>query len=227
MNLARGGGSKLDTALSQEHNELLDEIIVKRRSVRAFISEIPPKRLIEQVMLAGLQAPYAGLAVKEDLPYRLFRVICQGSNMLKVMGFIQEQARVNIEQFKTEMSRNAHLQESGQAFMGRLENLAENGIPGLKNAPYFIVVAERRGIPPVEFESLAHCLENMWLKATALGLGFQVLSATKMLTDCRPFFEMTGLQYGEFAVNGCVVGYPQQLPPEKRLFPLDEITAWI
>lgn len=217
----------MDTALSKEHNELLDEIIARRRSVRVFKSEIPPKELIGQLILAGLQAPYAGLALKEDLPYRLFRVICQGANMTKVLGLIQEQAGVNLEQFKTEMSKNAYLREKGRAFMARVENMVEDGIPSLRNAPYFIVVAERRGIPPVEFESLAHCLENMWLKATALGLGFQLLSATKMLTESRLFFEMLGLQYGEYAVNGCVVGYPQLLPAEKRLFPLDEVTVWL
>ncbi|MGD0953085.1 MAG: hypothetical protein ABR985_11955 [Methanotrichaceae archaeon] len=35
-----------------------------------------------------------------------------------------------------------------------------------------MVVAERKSFPPVEQQSLAHCLQNMWLKATALGLGF-------------------------------------------------------
>jgi len=47
--------------------------------------------------------------------------------------------------------------------------------------PYYIVVAERSGIPPAEQQSLAHCLENMWLKATALGLGFQLVSVTAQM----------------------------------------------
>jgi nitroreductase len=108
-----------------------------------------------------------------------------------------------------------------------MESVAEYGIPSLKDAPYLIVVAERRGVPPVEFESLAHCLENMWLKATALGLGFQLLSITKMLSQNRQFFEMVDLEFGAFLLNGCVIGYPQQPPAEKRLFPINEVTKWL
>ena len=48
--------------------------------------------------------------------------------------------------------------------MKRLEMIANKGIPGLRTAPYFIVVAEIRGIPPAELQSLAHVVENMWLK---------------------------------------------------------------
>ncbi len=47
---------------------------------------------------------------------------------------------------------------------------------GIGSAPYFIVGAEKKGFPAVEQQFLAHCLENMWLKATALGLGFQLVS---------------------------------------------------
>ncbi len=87
----------LDTALSRERNSVLDEVIAARRSVRAFTSEIPPRELIGQLLLAGLQAPYAALAVKEDVPYRFFRVICQGPGMIKAAGLIQEQAKANLE----------------------------------------------------------------------------------------------------------------------------------
>ncbi len=50
--------------------------------------------------------------------------------------------------------------------------IGDKGIPGVSTAPYFIIIAELRGIPPAEQESLAHVLENMWLKTTALNLGF-------------------------------------------------------
>lgn len=217
----------MDTLLLQDRNNAVDEVIAKRRSVRVFTSEIPPKELIEHILLAGLKAPYAALAVKEDIPYRFFRVICQGPGMIKAAGLIQEQARANLELLKSDMAKNAYLREHGGGFVARVEHLAEHGLPSLRDAPYFIVVAERKGIPPVEFESLAHCLQNMWLKATALGLGFQLLSVTKMLTESREFFDMIGLQLAAFAVNGCVIGYAQQPPAEKRLFALDQVTAWL
>ena len=56
-------------------------------------------------------------------------------------------------------------------------------VPDVGTAPEFIVVAEKKGFSAVEQQSLAHCLENMWLKATALNPGFQFVSSTaKWLT---------------------------------------------
>lgn len=217
----------MDRTFGHEENKLLDEVIARRRSIRAFKPEAPPDEWIEQVILAGLQAPYAGLAAKENVPYRVFRVIRQGSNMIRAQELIKEQAKTNLEQFKAEMVNNTYLQENGKAFATRIEGIMEHGIPSLKDAPFFVVVGERKGIPSVEFESLAHCLENMWLKATALGLGFQLLSVTKMLSENRQFFELVNLEFGQFLLNGCAIGYPQHLPAEKRLFPVNEVVKWL
>ena len=213
--------------MSKEENRVLDDVISRRRSIRAFRPEAPPEEWINQIVLAGLSAPYAGLAAKENLPYRFFRVIRQGPSMERAQELIKEQAKVSLEQLKAEMAKNAYLRENGGAFVKRVEGIAEAGIPSLKEAPFFIVVAERRGIPPVEFESLAHCLENMWLKATALDLGFQLLSVTKMLSENRPFFELLGLEFGRFLLNGCAIGYAKHSPTERRLFPVNEVVNWL
>jgi len=213
--------------VNEEENRVLDDVIARRRSMRAFKQEAPPEEWINQIILAGLSAPYAGLAAKENVPYRLFRVIRQTACMARAQELIKEQAKVSLEQLKAEMAKNAYLRENGGAFAKRVEGIAEAGIPSLKEAPFFIVVAEARGIPPVEFESLAHCLENMWLKATALGLGFQLLSVTKMLSENRPFFELLDLEFGRFLLNGCVIGYAKHPPMERRLFPVNEVTEWL
>ncbi len=52
----------MSPAMNQQENRLIDEIISRRRSIRAFKTEAPPDEWIEQIVLAGLQAPYAGLA---------------------------------------------------------------------------------------------------------------------------------------------------------------------
>jgi nitroreductase len=210
-----------------EENRVLDGVIAGRRSVRAFKPEAPPDVLIEQIVAAGLAAPYAGLASKEDLPYRLFRIVRQGPSMARARELIREQAKASLEQFKAEMEKNAYLRENGAAFAKRVEGMAASGVPSLESAPFFVVVAERRGVPPVEFESLAHCLENMWLKATALGLGFQLLSMTKMMSENRRFFELLDLEFGKFLINGCVIGYAKHAPGEKRLFPLADVMKWV
>ncbi len=213
--------------MNQEENRLLDDVIARRRSTRAFESEAPPQKWIEQIILAGLSAPYAGLAAKENAPYRLFRVIRQGQSMVKAQELIREQSKASLEQLKAEMAKNTYLRENGAAFAKRVEGIAEAGIPSLKEAPFFIVVAEARGIPPVEFESLAHCLENMWLKATALGLGFQLLSVTKTLSENPRFFEFLHLQFGQFLVNGCAIGYTKHPSAARRLLPVNEVTEWL
>ncbi len=217
----------MNGASSAEENRLLDNVIARRRSIRVFKSEAPPEAWIEQVIHAGLQAPYAGLAAKAGVPYRLFRIIRQGPTMVAAQELIKGQAREELEELKAEMARNAYVRENGKAFQKAVEALAEHGIPSLRDAPYFIVVAERRGIPSVEFESLAHCLENMWLKATALGLGFQVLSSTKTLSQNPRFFELLHLELGEFLLNGCALGYPGQAPAEKHLFPVSQVLEWL
>jgi nitroreductase len=140
--------------------------------------------------------------------------------MATAHDLIKEQARASLQHLPPEMDKNG-------PFAKRIAGLAEHGVPALHSAPYFVVVAERRGIPPVEFESLGHCLENMWLKATALGLGFQLLSVTKMLSESRAFFELVDLEWGQFVLNGCAIGYPQQTPGEKQLYPMADVVKWL
>jgi len=213
--------------VNEGENRLLDDIIARRRSTRAFRPETPPEEWIEHIILAGLRAPYAGLAANENVPYRLFRVIRQGQSMVRAQDLIKKQAEAALEQLRAEMVKNAYLRENGAAFAKRVEGIAEGGIPSLREAPFFLVVAERRGIPPVEFESLAHCLENMWLKATALGLGFQLLSVTKMLSESPRFFELIGLEFGQFLLNGCAIGYAKHPPAKRRLSSVGEVTEWL
>jgi nitroreductase len=130
-------------------------------------------------------------------------------------------------QLRDEVAANPSLGDQAQGFVKRLEQLAEMGVLGIGTAPYYIVVAERRGIPPAEQQSLAHCLQNMWLKATALGLGFQLVSVTAQMGQDKDFCSVLGISEGEFGANGCAIGYPT-----KRLLPVErpdvrQVTRWI
>jgi nitroreductase len=100
-------------------------------------------------------------------------------------------------------------------------------VPGVGSAPYFIVVAEKKGFPAVEQQSLAHCLENMWLKATALGLGFQLVSATAQMDDNPKLCELLGINPGEWALNGCAVGYPAEELTSSVRPPVEKVTRWL
>ena len=100
-------------------------------------------------------------------------------------------------------------------------------VPGVGTAPYYIVVAEKKGFPPVEQQSLAHCLENMWLKATALELGFQLVSITSQMSGNAEFCRILGIPAGEWELAGCAVGYPKdELSPAIRPA-VEDVTTWL
>jgi nitroreductase len=212
---------------TQQDNAILDRILESRRSVRSFVPEIPPKEDIMKIIRAGLLAPYAAQAVAGQ-DFRRFFVFQEGSPQLAhVAALGKRQAKHMAEHMRDEREANRSLEDQPPGFVKRLERLAEVGVPGIGTAPYYIVVAERRGIPPVEQQSLAHCLENMWLKATALGLGFQLVSVTAQMGQDKEFCSVLGIRHGEFGTNGCAIGYPTKRlslveRPEAR-----EVTKWI
>ena len=210
-----------------QDNAILDRILESRRSVRSFAPDIPPKEDIIRIIRAGLLAPYAAQAVAGQ-DFRRFFVLQEGTPKLAhVAALGKRQAKRMAEQLRDELAANPSLEDQAKGFVKRLEQLAERGVPGIGSAPYYIVVAERRGIPPAEQQSLAHCLENMWLKATALGLGFQLVSVTAQMGQDTEFCSVLGIPHGAFGTNGCAIGYPmKRLPPAERP-DAREVTKWI
>ncbi len=208
-------------------NHFLDEIIESRRSIRAFKNDIPPKDAIKAIIRAGLFAPYAGAALDQG-EFRRFVVIQNGgTTMAKVGALMQRQIKAIYNNISLEMERDPAMKSRAQNFARRLEAVSKEDLPGVGTAPYFIVVAERKGFPPVEHWSLAHCLQNMWLKATALDLGFHLVSVTAEMAKDKEFCDLIGVPFGEFEINGCAVGYPlKKLPPAERQ-DVDEVTSWL
>jgi len=214
--------------ISQETNEVFDQIVSARRTVRKFRNDIPPKEVIEQVIRAGILAPYAGLALSTIENNRRFIVFEKDSdNMVKAREIITSQLKVSAKKFNILTKVIPYLRKNGKAFAKALNNMSQNGIPAFETAPYYIVVAERKGFPPAEKQSLAHVMQNMWLKSTALGLGFQLLSATQTLSKNRDFIDLLGITLGEFEIDGCVIGYPDQTPPKRKEIVVNEFTTWL
>jgi nitroreductase len=141
-----------------------------------------------------------------------------------VMREIQRMADILHEEMKT----SPGLREKAMGFAQRLAMIKKRGIvSGIGTAPYYIIVAERKGYPPVELQSLAHCLQNMWLKATALGLGFQIVSVTSAMSQNKEFCNLLGITAGEYELMGCAVGYPKEhLSPSIRP-PVEDVTKWL
>jgi len=211
-----------------EENNALDRIIESRRSVRLFKKEKPNKKMIEDIINAGLWSPFAGLAVSLEEDFRKFYVISGGDEkLIKLNEIIKIHLRKYLEEFKKEMKENSFVKDKGKNYFKTLSVMVQDGLQGLIDAPCIIIVAEKKGIPAVEKQSLAHVIENMWLKTTSLNLGLRLISAIEGLTESREFCELLGVKYGEYAFNACIIGYPENESEKGRRPNVESVTTWL
>jgi len=218
------------TDMGEQKNVALDQILADRRSYRVFRSEFPSEDAVRRIIHAGLLAPFAAAAVGNPKDYfRRFFVMKKGSESMKrASPLIMAEIHRMSDALDKEMNNDPWLQKRAIGFVQRLGMIKKKGIaPGVGTAPYYIVVAERRGFPPVELQSLAHCLENMWLKATALELGFQIVSITSAMAQNPEFCSILGIDPGEWELMGCAIGYPQEILPPSVRPPVEDVTRWL
>lgn len=211
----------------EEENQVLDHLIASRHTIRKFRNDAPPKALIEDILNAGLLAPYAMISVtRED--FRRFVVIPRQSEATaKAIALMKDRGMMLFEELGERMKRDEAARKQGERYLGALKMTSQMGAPNLGKAPYFIVLAEQKGIPDSAQLSLAHCLENMWLKATANGLAFQLLSITERMAEDRKFCELVGIPFGEYVLDGCLIGYPDAPPAPPKRPALREVTRWL
>jgi nitroreductase len=218
------------TETAEQRNSCLDQILRDRRSHRIFKPEFPPRDEVMRIVQAGLLAPFAAAAVGDSTDYfRRFFVMKNGSvTMSAAAPLVMAQVTMMNQEIEKEMETNPALRTKAVSFVRRLAQIRSMGrVPGIGTAPYYIVVAERKGFPPVEQQSLSHCLENMWLKATALGLGFQMVSVTSRMSSDPAFCRLLGINPGDWELMGCAVGYPkEELGPSIRP-PVEDVTRWL
>jgi nitroreductase len=218
------------TDSGDQKNVNLDQILAERRSYRMFTDEFPSDDAIRRIIHAGLLAPFAAVAVGDSKDYfRRFFVMKTGSvSITAAAPLVMAEILRMTDILHKEMKTNPGLREKVMRFAQRLSMIKKQGIvPGIGTAPYYIVVAERKGYPPVELQSLAHCMQNMWLKATALGLGFQIVSVTSAMSQKPEFCNLLGIPVGEWELMGCAVGYPKEhLSPSVRP-PVEDVTRWL
>jgi nitroreductase len=208
--------------ITPEHSQALETIIKSRRSVRAF-SDVPPSQKdIEAIIQAGLSAPFAALAVAGKPDFRKVFVIRNGSAAMKTAADI----------LKSRMAKTADELEKKMGlvpFVQNLKRIGQQGVPGVGNAPYYVVVGEIKGTPPVAALSLCYCLQNMWLKATSLRIGFQLVSATMQMGNDPDFCKLLNIPCGEYALDGCALGYPADnyQPPSVEYPTLAKSVSWL
>lgn len=214
----------------EQRNRYIDQVLAERRSYRMFKLEVPPRDDIHRILHAGLLAPFAAAAIGTPRDYfRRFFVLASGSKSIKAaMPLVMQEVHTLTGELEQQMKDDPGLREKAFPFLQRLGRIRQLGtVPSIGTAPYYIIVAERRRYPDVGLQSLAHCMENMWLKATALELGFQLVSVTSQMADNPEFCKILGLSPGEWDLMGCAVGYPQEeLSPSIRP-PVEDLTRWM
>jgi nitroreductase len=198
----------------------LDEIILNRRTVRSFAPDRPTEGQIKLILKAGLHAPYAALAMPENEKLRRFIVVDGKSETVKRIKSI---VRKRADKFAGLIPfLNVFLRKKISAvFRKRLRTDL------MGEAPYYVFVVEPEGFPPAVKQSIAHCLQNMWLKATELGLGFRLVSIFEGMGKDREICRLLGIDTGRYAINCCAVGFPAQETEPSARPDLDEVTAWI
>lgn len=210
-------------------NELTFEQTIKTRcSTRDFSQEFPPINLIEEIVKSALYAPYGG---GSKLPYNEIRRIY----ILKQNTKPMTDARETLLEYINKTSKNVDkittlvpfLKRKFRPFSDKLHSIVKNEIPSLYDAPYFIIVAEKRMFPPVQKQSIAHSLQNMWLTATNVGLGFQLIFMTSQMSKSKEFLSILNLHKGDYIIDGCVVGYPKVHSEVKKEFELENFVNWI
>lgn len=180
------------------------EAIRKRKSTRNYTEEEVKQEQIEQVLEAGRQAPFAGLAQAGKTDFRHFFVIKRGSETAeKLMDLVMEARKEDLREVEEK-----HLEEKYPAYAGAVRNGAGKKPMDLFMAPLLIVAAERGGRPAREHATLGYVMENMWLKATEMGLGFKLCSGVSDVKDQTEMKRLFGLPEEEnYAFEGCSLGY--------------------
>lgn len=208
--------------INEQHSKALDDILKARHSVRVFSPKAPSKEEIEAIIQAGLIAPFGALAVAGKPDFRKVIVIPNSSPVsVTAANIMKNHFRLNADELEKKVGL--------VPFVQNLKRIAQQGIPGVGNAPYYIVVGERKGMPPIASQSISYCLHNMWLKATSLRIGFQLVSATMQMDSDHEFCKLLGLPFREYALDGCALGYPSDnyQPPHVEYPNYDKSVAWI
>ena len=200
---------KMDSA----HSLALDDVMRARHSVRSFGPAPLEKEDVNQILRAGLIAPYAAMAVVGKPDFRKFFVVPAGSAAQeKIKGIVAAKFPVYVE----EIEKSAGL----TPFVKMLKSGGPGMARSLFDKPCVVFAAERWGIPAIAPESLSYSMENMWLKATALKIGFQLLTIIPgmKLGNDEGICQLFGIRPGDYYLDGFALGYPAsdyQQPPIK------------
>ena len=131
------------------------QTIVARRSTRNFTLILPDYESMNDVLRAAALAPFGGAT---GIPLRDIRRIFVFAPHIpareKAVKILYESVRKNARIMRCLLRLVPFLRRKMDVFSTRLDLISERGIPGFERGTYYVVVAERKGFPPVERQSL-------------------------------------------------------------------------
>ena len=206
----------------------LDEIIRSRRSDREFTGNSVSTEDLRTIFESAIRAPYAGATGIPLKDIRKIFVFLQDTESMKqARNILLTQIRKKARVLKFLLILLPFLRKKMTGFLNVLDAITRNGIPSLHQASCYVVIAEKKGFPPVAKQSIAHALQNMWLTATDLGLGFHLVSATGILSKNSEFLNLLGLPKGEYELDGCVIGVPAESAEPTKKIDTDDHVVWM
>lgn len=206
------------------YSEALDEILKARHTVRIFSSTPLDKKEVEQIIRAGIIAPFASFPAEGKPDFRKFFVISANSpTMRKIENIIKDR----MPNFAAKLEKQVGLVPFVQAI--KKAGLFITQL--LSSVPYLLIAGERKGIPAIAAESLSYCMQSMWLKAVSLKIGFRPVTYILHLKlgDDPEFCELLETPCGEYALDGCALGYPaEDFQPREVNYPdFDSNVKWL
>lgn len=206
----------------------LEHIITVRRTTRSFSGEFLSNRQVDMILKSAIYAPFGGAT---GLPLKEIRKIFVFKTDTEAMSVVDEvliaTMRSRARQMGIVLGILPFLKKKLGTFYNRLKAIDQNGIPSLKNGSHFIIIAERKGIPAVQRQSIAHALQNMWLSATSVGVGFQLISAIGFISNHPRILKLLNLPRGKYQLDGCVIGVPTAESIEQKEIILEEYVTRI
>lgn len=184
----------------------LDESIIRRQSVRQYDpAKTVTKELLEAVIEAGRQAPFAGMTQRGVDNFRHFFVIRRSSPVAPKIFALVRQAQLEDAKLLDEPG----FAEKYPAFAGVLKGLSTKEIPleFVFSSEWTILIAERKGYPIRDEECLGCVQAFMSLKAAELGLGSRICSSIHSIRDTAALAALLGLE-GDYAFDGLNIGWP-------------------
>jgi hypothetical protein len=212
MKIETYGGIGMFESITSNHSRVLNDILKARHSVRVFGPNPPSKVEIEQIIRAGLIAPFASIPARGRTDFR--KVIVIPAKSIAMSKVVMSLNRV-MPRFADQLKQMAGGEFSPNRFSG--SNPEAPGFGHLfGNAPYLIIACERKGLPPTyvadQSISLSYCMYNMWLKAISLKIGFRLVSifVHLKLGNDPEFCQLLGIPPAQFALDACAIGYPAE-----------------